>query len=155
MKKIISSKLDLFLNIYASLLFFVFSIMGLLLGLFGTDHEKHVGFLLFAFFLFLTVLLVWTVNRTACIVWVENDTVKCKGLISGFYKECPVRQIQSVRIKFMHHELGFKSFVYLVTDSTYEYKKFYRRRKDGYICFKKTKKNLEFLRTFWSGSIIE
>jgi len=79
--------------------------------------------------------------------------IKRKGLIHGFYKECSVRAIQTVKIKYVHREVGFGTFIYLIDDRTQSYKKFLRIRKDSYICFRKNKKNLAFLNTFWSGKV--
>ena len=154
MKKIISSKPSLVSYSFSIPIVLAFSIIGLGLGIFGPSGENVFGFLLFGFFFSLFCFMVWSLNRAACVVWVEEGTVRCKGLIWGFYKECPVSSILKVKVKYRLHEVGFnKSFIYLVNDRTQEYKKFLRIRKDSYICFRKTKKNLDFLRTFWSGTI--
>lgn len=154
MKKIISSRSALVLCSYSSILFFAFSLISLGFVMFGQAQEKWIGVLHFGFFLGLACLFVWYLNRAACVIWVEDGIVKCKGLICGFYKECPVRSIQIVKAKYQR-EVGFGTFVYLVNDRTQEFKKFLRIRKDSYICFRKNKKNLAFLRTFWAGTIEE
>lgn len=153
MKKIISSKSALVLCSFSIILFFIFSMIALGLVILGDRQGKGAGFLLFGILLGFTCFLLWYLNRAACILWVENGMVKCKGLLGGFYKECPVHSIQSVKIQYSKHEVGFGTFIYLVNDRTREYKKFLRIRKDSYICFRKTKKNLAFLQTFWSGKI--
>jgi hypothetical protein len=40
-----------------------------------------------------------------------------------------------------------------MNDFSLEEKKFHRIRKESYISFSKTEKNLEFLKTFWDGKI--
>ena len=66
------------------------------------------------------------------------------------YKECSVRAIQTVKTK---HVYRAGTFIFLVDDHTPSYKKFFPTRKDSYICFRKNKKNLAFLHTFWSGEV--
>ena len=157
MKKIISSKSALILYSVSIPIIFAFAMIGLAFGIFGSVGENIFGFLLFAFFIAMLWLMVWTLNRAACIVWVEDGKVKSKGLIWGFYKECPILSIRKVKIEYSLHEAGRRAqkFIYLVNDGAEEYKRFFRVRKYGYISFKKNKKNLEFLKTFWSGPIEE
>lgn len=149
----IASKSALILCSISGIWFFCFSMIGLGLGVFGSDKEKWAGLLFFGFLFGLFCYLLWYLNRATCIVWIDNGVVKRKGLFCGFYKECPVNAIRKVKIKYSSHEVGFGTFVYLVDNSTQEFKKFLRIRKDSYICFRKTKKNLDFLRTFWTGTI--
>jgi hypothetical protein len=100
-------------------------------------------------------ILVMCLNRTACIIWLEDGIVKRKGLIRGFYKECCIDSIRKVKIHHSHREVGFGAFIYLADDRSPEFAKFLRMRKDSYISFRKNKKNIEFLRTFWQGQIEE
>lgn len=153
MKKIISSKSALILCLFAIISFFSFSMIVLGLVLFGEAEEKVTGLLFFCVCFGFSCFLLWYLNRAACVVWVEDSIIKCKGVICGFYKECPVHSIQSVKIQYSAHEIGFGTFLYLVDDRTKDFKKFLRIRKDSYICFRKTKKNLAFLQTFWFGAI--
>ena len=153
MKKIISSRSALVLCSFSSVLFLGLSLIPLELVVFGTMQEKGIGVLLFGFIFALGCFLLWYLNRAACVVWIEDGMIKRKGLIHGFYKECSIRAIQTVQIKYVHREVGFGTFIYLVDDRTQPYKKFFRIRKDSYICFRKNKKNLEFLRAFWSGTV--
>lgn len=147
MKKVISSKTALVISSCLSVLSFVFSFLALGLELFGLADEKGAGFLSFGMFLLLSFFCLWYLNRSACVIWVENGTVKRKGLIWGFYKECPVDSIQMAKIQYAWRE---GNFIYLVDNSKHQ---FDRTRTDSYICFRKTKKNLDFLSTFWSGVI--
>ena len=155
MKKIISSKTDLVIHSYAITHFFGFSLIPLGLVVFRKTEAIGTGLLLFGFFLGIVCFLLCSLNRGACIVWVENGMVKRKGLFCGFYKECPVRAIQTVKIKHLPRDIGIGPFIFLIDDRTQPYKKFLRTRKDSYICFRKTKKNLEFLQTFWKGKVEE
>ena len=148
MKRIISChKYGLMILSFWCILFLFFSVLGLSLEMLELVEEKGAGFFAFCFFLCLFFLFLWFLNRLACVVWMENNTVKRKGLIYGFYKECSVSSIQSVMIQRAWRE---GDFIYLVDDSVY---KFDRMKRDSYICFCKTKKNINFLRTFWSGEI--
>ena len=72
-----------------------------------------------------------------------------KGLLRGFYKECPITSIRRIVIRYAWRE---GDFIYLVDDNGNH---FDRTRKGSYICFRKTQENLAFVRTFWSGSIEE
>ena len=158
MKKIISSKLALFLGAYLMVicLFFAIVCLGAAFSNNTPTNEKLICLFGFIVFLAVTFLGLWCMNRGACVVWVENGIVKSKGLIIGFHKECPLSSIRSVKIKSIIHRRGFQGdFIFLVTDRTDDHKKFINTRKDSYLCFGKNKKNLEFLRTFWSGEIEE
>ena len=148
MKRMISSSLLAFIILtFWCILFFAFSMIAIGLEMFGFVEEKGAGYLAFCVFLVLSCFFLWFLNRLACVVWVEEDVVKRKGLICGFYKECPIKSIEKVKIQHAWRE---GDFIYLVDSSIH---KFDRLRKDSYICFKKTQKNLVFLRTFWTGKI--
>ena len=148
MKRIISSSLlALIILSFWCILFFAFSIIAIGFEIFDLVEEKGMGYLAFCEFLFLSCFFLWFLNRSACVVWIEDDVVKRKGLICGFYKECSVESIQRVKIQHAWRE---GDFVYLIDSSIH---KFHRFRKDSYICFRKNKRNLAFLRTFWSGAI--
>ena len=149
MKKIISChKYGLIILSFWSISFLIFALLGLGFEMFELVERKGAGFFACGIFLCLFFLFLWFLNRLACVVWIENNTVKRKGLIYGFYKECAVPSIQSVVIR---HAFREGDFVYLVDGSIY---RFNRTKKDSYICFCKTKKNLKFLQTFWSGEVV-
>ena len=150
MKKTISChKYGFIILLLWSVVFSLLCVIGLGVEIFGLAEEKGAGLLAFGIFLCLSLFFLWSLNRLACVVWIENGTVKRKGLIYGFYKQIAVSNIKSVVVKHTWRE---GDFIYLVDDSTY---KFNRARKDSYVCFAKTKKNLELLRSFWSGEIKE
>lgn len=119
---------------------------------FGESQGKEEGLLLFGVVFALACFFLWGLNRAACVIWIEDGMIKRKGLICGFYKECSIRAIQTVKIKHVRRE---GTFIFLVDDRTQPYKKFLRLRKDSYICFRKNKKNLAFLRAFWTGTVEE
>ena len=152
-KKIISSRSSLVSCTFAVLVFFGLSLIPFGLVIFGKPQEIGAGLLLFVPFFGLGCFLLWLLNRAACVVWIEDGMIKRKGLIRGFYKECSVHAIQTVKIKYVHREVGFGTFIYLIDDRTQPYKKFFRIRKDSYICFRKNNKNFAFLRTFWSREV--
>ena len=148
MKRIISSSLlALIILSFWCILLFAFSIIAIGFEMFGFVEEKGAGYLDFCVFLVLFCFFLWFLNRLACVVWIEDDVVKRKGLICGFYKECPIESIGKVKIQHAWRE---GNFVYLIDSSIH---KFDRLRKDSYISFRKNKNNLTFLRTFWSGEI--
>lgn len=148
MKKIISSKFAMILFFWC-VLFFALAFIALGFELFDLIEEKGAGYLSFAVFLLLSCFFLWYLNRAACIIWVEDGIVKRKGLICGFYKECRIDAIQAVSVRYVWRS---GDFLFLIDTSTH---KFNHMRKDSYICFFKTRKNLDFLRTFWKGEIKE
>ena len=152
-KRIISSRSSLVSCTFAVLVFFGLSLISLGLAVSKKPQEIGAGLLLFVPLFGLGCFLLWFLNRAACVVWIEDGMIRRKGLIRGFYKEYSVRSIQAVQIKYVHREVGFGTFIYLIDDRTQPYKKFLRIRKDSYICFRKNKRNLAFLRTFWSGEV--
>ncbi len=148
MRKIISSKLPLiilccFLCVWSLLL----SIFALVFEIDGSVEDKGAGLLWFVVLGSVFCFSLWCLNRFACVVWLEDGIIKRKGLFGGFYKECPVASIQKVVIRYAWRE---GDHIYLVDDSTH---RFDGIRKDSYISFPKTKKNLEFVHTFWSGTV--
>lgn len=147
MKKIISSKLLPLLHFIFAIFFFTISILSLTGELLGLFEDKGAGIMWFIILLCFSALLVWDVNRMACIVCIQDGIIKRKGLFCGYYKECPVDSIRSVVTKSIWRE---GNFIYLVDDSAHE---FNSTRKNSYIRFLNTKKNVEFLRSFWSGTI--
>ncbi len=153
MKKIISSRSSLVACSFSIILFWGFSLIALGLIISGEPEEIAVGLFLFVCAFGLGCFLLWFLNRAACVVWIEDGMIRRKGLIRGFYKEYSVRSIQAVQIKYVRRDVGFGTFIYLIDDRTRPYKKFFRIRKDSYICFRKNKRNLAFLRTFWSGEV--
>ena len=150
---LISSRSSLILCIFSIIMFWGLSLIPLGLLIFGEPQEIVAGLLLFGVVFGFGCFLLWFLNRAACVVWIEDGMIKSKGIIHGFYKECSVRAIQTVKIQYVHRDVGFGTFIYLIDDRTQPYKKFLRVRKDSYICFRKNKRNLAFLRTFWSGAI--
>ena len=150
MKKIICSRSQLVLCSFSIILFWGFSLIPLGLVVFGELQEIGPGFLSFGVFFGFGSFLLWFLNRAACVVWFEDGMIKRKGLIRGFYKECSVRAIQTVKTEYVYRA---GTFIFLVDDHTPSYKKFFPTRKDSYICFRKNKKNLAFLHTFWSGEV--
>ena len=140
-KKIISSRSALVLCSFSILMFWGLSLLPLGLVVFGESHEIGAALLLFSTFFGLGCFLLWFLNRAACVVWFEDGMIKRKGLIRGFYKECSVRAIQTVKTEYVHRA---GTFIFLVDDHTPSYKKFFPTRKDSYICFRKTRKIWRF-----------
>lgn len=148
MKKLVSSKPALIFLSIVIVLTFCFSLLALGLEVSGLTEEKGSGYLSFIIFGIISCpLLVWYLNRAACVIWFENGIIKRKGLLWGFYKECAVNSIQRVVVRYAWRE---GDFIYLVDDHGHH---FDRTRKNSYICFYKTKETLAFVRTFWSGPI--
>ncbi len=153
MKRIIASKRDLILLSTASFLFFLLATVGLMQEVLGLVEEKGAGLLFFFLFGAIDYLFLWTLNREACVVWVDNSIVKRKGLLWGFYKECPISSIKAVKIRYVY-KTG--DCIFLIDGyNSNRFGGFSRLKKDCFIYFRKTKKNIAFLRTFWSGSVEE
>ena len=149
MKKIISSKFHLVLGCIVTVFCILFSIFALWYDISGIVQKEEVGGGFFWSFVFLAFALVAFLsrNKNACVVWVEDGVLKRKGLFFGFYKECRIEDILTVKIVNV-----FRSgrFVCIIDDPKY---KFDVIKTSRYINFKKTKKNMEFLRTFYNGEI--
>ena len=153
-KKIISSRLDLVLG---SLLFLISAFMSVIafVNMPESDvQDKEEIFFVLCLVLTLAFFSLQYTNRAACVVWVEDGMIKRKGLLFGFYKELPIRSIRTVRIQRNFFEKPYvKSYIYLIPDASPKRQKHSHIFKDSYICFSKNKKNLAFLRTFWSGEV--
>ena len=151
--QIISSRSALVLCSFSISMFFGMSLILLRVLIYGGLQDKGEALWCFGASLGLVCILLFSLNRAACVVWVEDGIVKRRGLICGFYKECAVKDIKTVKIEYRSREVGFRTFIYLIDDRKQTYKKFLRARKDSYISFRKNDKNLAFLRTFWSGEV--
>lgn len=151
MKKTIASKRELFCFFFSAVFLLPFSLVGLALAVSGEGGPAGVFMLCFS--LGTLFLEAWWVNRTACRVWVENGTVKCKGFFFGFRKECPISAIRRVESEYEYQRIGGGRFLYLVSDEPQNPKRMYRLRRDGYIALRKNKKNIAFLQAFFSGNI--
>lgn len=149
MKRIISSLSALFVQGAAMLFMFALSMAGLMGEVLGLVKEKGAGWFAFAGFGALFLLLLLVTDRLVYVITYEDGKITRKGIFGGFHKECPVSSIQKVVIRYVWRE---GEYIYLVDDSSCH---FDSARKDSYICFAKTKKNLAFVRTFWSGEIKE
>lgn len=147
MKKIKPSPLTILYFLIPITLFISLSGVCLCREILGLTEEKWAGYLAFAVLFSASLFLLWALNRTAPIVWVENGILKRRGLLYGFYKECPIKDIQTVKERYVRHD---GDYIYIINNSTHQ---FNQLRKDSYICFRKTKKNLQFLNTFWHGNI--
>lgn len=106
-------------------------------------------FTAFAIFLSLFLYMIFDLNRTACIISLDGDTVKRRGLIWGFRKECRISLIRAVHIKEFYRD---GDYICLIDGSAHKFKK---HRHDSYICFEYSKENMLFLRRFWHGKVKE
>lgn len=149
MRKIISSKPSMAMWVVLILIALFMMTAGIVCEIGGLVEEKGAGLFCSLFFGVQLVLWLWALNRYASIISFEDGIVKRKGLIGGFYKECPVDTIQKVVVRFVVRQ---GHYVYLVDNSNHQ---FDHVRTDSYICFLYTEKNLAFLRSFWSGQIEE
>ncbi len=149
MKRIISSKPALFMQLFLLVFTFTMSMVGFGYELFGSVEEEGAGLFAFVVFGGLFLLLLWASNRLVHVISFEDGKIIRRGVFGGFRKECPVSLIQKVVVKYVWRE---GHYIYLVDDSP---RQFDSARKDSYICFRKTEKNLAFVHTFWSGVIEE
>lgn len=149
MKKIISSVPALLMQLVLLAITFALSIAGLVAEWLGAVEETGAGLFAFVIFGGVFVFCMWLSNRLVHIICYENGTVTRKGMFGGFHKEIPVNAIQNVVIRYVWRE---GHCIYLVDDSP---RRFDSAQKDSYICFRKTKKNLAFVRTFWTEEIEE
>ncbi len=149
MKSIISSIPTFFMQMYLLVFTFAMSMTGLFFEVFGATEDKGAGLLCFIIFAGLFFLLIWISNRLVNVIRFENGKITRRGIFGGFYKECPINSIQKVVIKYVWRE-GY--FIYLVDTSN---NRFDSVKKDSYISFRKTKQNMAFLHSFWSGVIEE
>ena len=150
MKKIISSKGTLISLSFCCFIASFLSLVSFGLEISESVEEAGAGIFCFACFLALDLILFWVLNRLCCVIWIENGTLKRRGLLGGFYAECKIENIKAVFVSYAYRE---GNFIYIADSYDQNYKKFLRIRNASYISFSKSKKNLEFLRSFWAGEI--
>lgn len=124
-------------------LFMLWMIVALIIG----DWENAslalgVSFLILVFVFPLMVLFDYKINH----IWIEGDTVKQISFFKRRYKECKIRDITLVVSFFIYREGEYIALIneFLPKDQI---------KPQKYIYFKKTKRNLEFLNSFWHGRI--
>lgn len=115
----------------------------------GDMTKCLMGILNFLWCLVLASVFFFALNRVCCVVWVEDGSVQRRGLFGGFRKTVPIQEIQNIQIINLRRE-GKK--ICLIDGGSHG---FDRMRKDSYICLNSSRRNMEFIRSFWSGEIKE
>lgn len=118
MKKIKPSPLTILYFLIPILLFTTLSVVCLVSELLGSTEEKGAGYLAFAVLFSASLFLLWVLNRTASIVWIENGTLKRRGLLYGFYKECPIKDIQAVKERYVRLD---GNYIYIIDNSAHRF----------------------------------
>lgn len=151
MKRICASAKDAIFYSLCAIFFLFLSLSGLMHDIVCIAEKEPfgAGFVGFAAFGAVAAFLGWCANRFGCLIRIENGVIKRRGLFVGFYKDCSIENIQNVIVKTFIKQGDF--FV-LIDDSQHP---FDYVRKDSCICFRKTKRNTAFLKTFWNKEVIE
>lgn len=154
-KRLSISIISVIIYAFACFLFFVLAMIALGMEIYDLTEERGAGILAFLFCFGMVFLFLWMLNRDACFVSFEDGKVRRRGFFGGFYREVSVDSIQGVYVAWLAR--GDGKFIVLADNelkADFVYPRF-RLRKENYISFRKTKKNMEFLRSFWSGEIEE
>lgn len=101
------------------------------------------------FFVLLSFLVFFYVNRVGCKIWFDNSTNElCReGYICGFQHRVNVKNIKSVKISTLPKD---GTYIIIVDDYCTSNEPF---SKHSAIRFTYNKDNLEFLKEFWHGEI--
>ena len=146
MKEIIASKKWLVTYLVILLFLCCFSVTGVALILYAVGSNRTdilaIGIVTLGYMLPVTGIILFYLNRRACLVWVEGGCLKRKGLFFGY--KCTVRQedIYGVGVTY-----DGKTIRIVATPVP--------RRSHGaeIIEFKNTADNMATVRSFWKGDI--
>lgn len=141
MKKIISSKGWLFINILGSLCFLFAFICSAYMCFDGiiAKNNSWVMFLVLSVFSFL-ILILWltALNRLSCIVWCDGEFIGRRGLICGFKHQISVKEIKEIKVIFVSKQ---DEYVVIIDDYGNSVEGF---SKKSYIRFVNSDSNREF-----------
>lgn len=108
MKKVIASKK--WLITYLIILFVLFSIIiaGVVYMIYSIkSHSSSWAYsiLVFVYMLPVTGIILFFLNRRACLVWIEGDCIKRKGLFFGFKESIKTDEITDVCVTYNFKEI--------------------------------------------------
>lgn len=141
MKKIISSKGWLFINIFGSLCFsfaFIYSAYMCFDGIIAKNNLWPLFLILFVFSFLLLVLFLTALNRLSCIVWCDGEFIVRRGLICGFKYQISVKEIKEIKVIFVSKQ---DEYVVIIDDFGNSVEGF---SKKSYIRFVNSDSNREF-----------
>ena len=141
MKKIISSKNWLLINLSGTLCFcyaFLYSLYMFLRNIILKSNIWPIFFLLSIFSFSILVLFVIALNRLSCIIWYDDKSIGRKGLLFGFRHQIDMSEIQDVIIVTVPKQ---GRYVVIIDDYCNNVEGLSKR---SYIRFEYTKKSKEF-----------
>ena len=150
-QKRIASKYRMGLFIFGMVLLLGLSILAVI-----TFFDKDQGVELrifcaaaFVMFVGMLVLCVLSLNRGACIVWIDPQRriIGRRGLFGGYRLQVSVDDVQTVVVRY---ELKDGKYFYVVDRQK---RSFDCRKKNSYIYLAENEENLRFLRQVWFGLV--
>lgn len=149
MRKIFVSGASFYSCLFFSVFFSILAVWATVLECQNPDALDVKAFFELLFLYAFDAAFILSLNWVGSVVILEDGVIKCKGLFLGFYKECEVRSIRKVKTK---HHWRDGTYLYLIdreaTNADLRW-----LRSGSCIGFRKTKRNLAFLRQFWHGKI--
>ena len=150
-QKRIASKYRMGLFIFGMVLLLGLSILAVI-----TFFDKDQGVELrifcaaaFVMFVGMLVLCVLSLNRGACIVWIDpqQKIIGRRGLFGGYRLQVSVNDVQTVVVRY---EVKDGKYFYVVDRQK---RSFDCRKKNSYIYLAENEENLRFLRQVWFGLV--
>ena len=145
MKKLIASKK--WLITYLGILLFLccFNAIGIALIIYSVSSNRTdtlaIGIVTLVYMLPITGIILFYLNRRACLVWVEDGVLKHKGLLFGYRGNITAEKVYGVSISY-----GNKK-IYINIDGENEN---HRKR---VIELKNNDSNMLMVKSFWKGEI--
>ena len=152
MKKIISSKSWLLINLSGTLCFgcvFVYGFCMLLQSVISKSPLWSIFFLLSVFSLLILALFIVALNRLSCIVWYDGTSIGRRGLLFGFKHQLAVREIEDVVIVTVPKQARY---VVVIDNYCSDMEGLSKR---SYIRFEHTEKTKEFYELLRREKIIK
>lgn len=145
MKKVISSTKWLITYLIILSVLISLDILGIVLTIYSIFNSEisllAIGLVDLIYMLPVTGIILFYLNRRACLVWVEDGVLKHKGLLFGYRGNITAEKVYGVSISY-----GNKK-IYIIIDGENEN---HRKR---VIELKNNDSNMLMVKSFWKGEI--
>lgn len=143
MKKIISSKTWLLINLLGTLCFgsvFVYSFYMCMQSVLRKNSLWIIFFILLLFSLLILTLFLVSLNRLSCIIWYDGTHIGRKGLLFGFKYQIHLQEIKDIVIVSVPKQ---GQYIVIIDNSGNNVEGL---SKKSYLRFEYTEKNKEFIK---------
>ena len=147
MKKIIASKKWLVTYLVILLFLCCFSVTGIALILYAVGSNRTdilaIGIVTLGYMLPVTGIILFYLNRRACLIWIEDGCLKRKGLFFGFHASITPEEVFSVDVTYDD------KYILVIAGRVIASHCF----DDKSVKLDNNDRNMDLVRSFWKGEI--